>query len=138
MAKKIQQTCLDPYFSSFVESLAQTHMQRRALSNYRFQLRRFGRVLEAENVKPTSLTLELADCFARQVPFDRKNAVRIPNLVRRFVLHLIDIGVAIAPTVSAAQSAKDQLLDDLERFLLGQRGLSLSLGLPHQAVCRPF
>ncbi len=126
MAKKIQQTCLDPYFSSFVESLAQTHMQRRALSNYRFQLRRFGRVLEAENVKPTSLTLELADCFARQVPFDRKNAVRIPNLVRRFVLHLIDIGVAIAPTVSAAQSAKDQLLDDLERFLLGQRGLSLS------------
>ena len=126
MAKKIQQTCLDPYFSSFVESLAQTHMQRRALSNYRFQLRRFGRVLEAENVKPTSLTLELADCFARQVPFDRMNAVRIPNLVRRFVLHLIDIGVAIAPAVSAAQFGKDQLLDDLETFLLGQRGLSPS------------
>lgn len=126
MAKKIHTTCLDPYFGSFEESLAPTNMQRRALSNYRFQLRRFGRVLEAENVKPTSLTLELADRFARQVPFDRKNAVRIPNLVRRFVLHLIDIGVAIAPTVSAAQIAKDQLLDDLETFLLGQRGLSPS------------
>lgn len=126
MAKKIQTTCLDPYFSSFEESLAPTNMQRRALSNYRFQLRRFGRVLEAENVKPTSLTLERADHFARQVPFDRMNAVRIPNLVRRFVLHLIDIGVAIAPAVSAAQIAKDQLLDDLETFLLGQRGLSPS------------
>jgi site-specific recombinase XerD len=126
MAKKIQTTCLDPYFGSFEVSLAPTNMQRRALSNYRFQLRRFGRVLEAENVKPTSLTLELADHFARQVPFDRMNAVRIPNLVRRFVLHLIDIGVAIAPAVSAAQFGKDQLLDDLETFLLGQRGLSPS------------
>lgn len=126
MAKKIQTTCLDPYFSSFEESLAPTHMQRRALSNYRFQLRRFGRVLEAEGVTPTSLTLELADNLARQVPFDRKNAVRIPNLVRRFVLHLIDIGVAIPPPVSAAQIAKDRLLNDLERFLLGQRGLSPS------------
>ena len=124
MATKIQPTCLDLYFSSFEESLAPTNMQRRALSNYRFQLRRFGRVLEAENVKPTSLTLELADRLAQQVPFDRKNAVRIPNLVRRFVLHLIDIGVAIPPPVSDAQIAKDQLLDDLERFLLGQRGLS--------------
>jgi integrase/recombinase XerD len=126
MAKKIQTTCLDPYFSSFEESLAPTHMQRRALSNYRFQLRRFGRVLEAEGATPTSLTLELADNLARQVPFDRKNAVRIPNLVRRFVLHLIDIGVAIPPPVSAAQIAKDRLLNDLERFLLGQRGLSPS------------
>lgn len=126
MATKIQPTCLDPYFSSFEESLAPTNMQRRALSTYRFQLRRFGRVLEAENVDPTSLTLELADRLAQHVPFDRKNAVRIPNLVRRFVLHLIDIGVAIPPPVSAAQIAKDQLLEDLERFLLGQRGLSSS------------
>lgn len=126
MAKKIQPTCLDTYFSSFEESLASTHMQRRALSNYRFQLRRFGRVLEAHGVEPTSLTLEIADRLARQVPFDRVNAVRIPNLVRRFVLHLISIGVAIPPPVSAAQIAKDTLLDDLEGFLLGQRGLSPS------------
>ncbi|PTX41397.1 hypothetical protein, partial [Gemmobacter caeni] len=60
MAKKVQPTCLDPYISSFEESLAPTHMQRRALSNYRFQLRRFGRVLEAHGVEPTSLTLEIA------------------------------------------------------------------------------
>lgn len=126
MAKKIQPTCLDSYFRSFEESLAPTNMQRRALSNYRFQLRRFGRVLEAENVTPTALTLELADCLAQQVPFHRKNAVRIPNLVRRFVLHLIDIGVAIPPPISEAQIAKNQLLDDLERFLLVQRGLSAS------------
>ena len=85
-----------------------------------------GRVLDAEGVEPTSLTLELADRLARQVPFDRMNAVRIPNLVRRFVLHLISIGVAIPPPVSAAQIAKDKLLDDLEGFLLGQRGLSPS------------
>lgn len=126
MATKIQPTCLDPYFSSFENSLAPANMQHRALSTYRFQLRRFGRVLEAENVNPTSLTLELADRLAQQVPFDRKNAIRIPNLVRRFVLHLIDIGVAIPPAVSAAQIAKGQLLEDLERFLLGQRGLSSS------------
>lgn len=126
MAKKIQITSIDPYFSSFEESLATTHMQRRALSNYRFQLRRFGRVLEAEGVEPASLTLELADRLARQVPFDRMNAVRIPNLVRRFVLHLISIGVAIPPPESSAQIAKDKLLGDLERFLLGQRGLSPS------------
>jgi hypothetical protein len=122
----MQPTCLDTYFSSFEESLAPTHMQRRALSNYRFQLRRFGRVLEADGVGSTSLTLEIADRLARQVPFDRVNAVRIPNLVRRFVLHLISIGVAIPPPVCAAQTAKDKLLDDLERFLLGQRGLSPS------------
>ena len=68
MANRIQPTCLDTYFSSFEESLASTHMQRRALSNYRFQLRRFGRVLEAYGVEPTSLTLEIADRLARQVP----------------------------------------------------------------------
>ena len=117
MATKIQLTCLDRYFSSFEASLAPMNFQRKALSNYRFQLRRFGRVLEAENVKPLSLTLELADRLAQRVPFHRKNAVRIPNLVRRFVLHLIEIGVAIPPPISAAQIAKDHLLNDLETFL---------------------
>lgn len=126
MATKIQLTCLDRYFSSFEASLAPMNFQRKALSNYRFQLRRFGRVLEAENVKPLSLTLELADRLAQRVPFHRKNAVRIPNLVRRFVLHLIETGVAIPPPISAAQIAKDHLLNDLETFLLGQRGLSTS------------
>ena len=57
MATKIQLTCLDRYFSSFEASLAPMNFQRKALSNYRFQLRRFGRVLEAENVKPLSLSL---------------------------------------------------------------------------------
>ena len=52
----VQPTCLDPYFGSFEESLAPQNYQRRALSNYRFQLRRFGRVMEAEGVEPSALT----------------------------------------------------------------------------------
>jgi integrase/recombinase XerD len=122
----VQPTCLDPYFGSFEERLSPQNYQRRALLNYRFQLRRFGRVMEAEGVEASALTLELADELAQRVPFHRKNAIRIPNLVRRFVCHLIEIGIVAAPPVSAAQVARDELLSDLEVFLLRQRGLSPS------------
>lgn len=120
----VQPTCLDQYFGSFEQSFSPQNYQRRAVSNYRFLLRRFGRVMEAEGIAPSALTLELANELAQRVPFHRKNAIRIPNLVRRFVRHLIEIGVVAAPPVSAAQVARDELMSELEAFLLGQRGLS--------------
>ena len=126
MGVTVQPTCLDQYFASFEQSLAPQSYKRAALSNYRFHLRRFGRVLEAEGVSPSTLTLEIADELARRVPFHRLNAVKIPNLVRRFVLHLIEIGVVAAPPLSATKVARDALLNDLELFLRGQRGLAPS------------
>lgn len=123
MGVKVQPTCLDSYFGSFEESLAPQSFQRRPLLNYLFLLRRFGRVMEAEGVEPSALTLELADDLAQRVPFHRKNAIKVPNLVRRFVFHLIEIGVVAAPPVSAAQVVRDELFRDFEEFLLRQRGL---------------
>jgi site-specific recombinase XerD len=120
----VQPTCLDKYFGSFEQSLAPQNYQRRALSLYRYQLRRFGRVIEAEGISPSALTLELADELAKRVPFRDNNKIRIANLVRRFMRHLIEIGVVATPPVTAAQLARNELLSDLESYLLGQRGLS--------------
>jgi hypothetical protein len=41
-----QATCLDPYFASFEESLSSRNYKPETLKNYRYLLRRFGRLLD--------------------------------------------------------------------------------------------
>jgi integrase/recombinase XerD len=40
-----QTTCLDRYFASFEESLSSRNYKPETLTNYRYLLRRFGRLL---------------------------------------------------------------------------------------------
>ena len=99
-----QTTCLDPYFSSFEESLSSRNYKPETLKNYRYLLRRFGRLLEAEDIAPSALTPDLAVELGRRLPTTPKSQIKIPNL--------------------AAQAERNELLSNFESYLLRQRGLS--------------
>ena len=119
-----QTTCLDPYFASFEESLSSRNYKPATLENYRYLLRRFGRLLEAEGIAPSALTPDLAVELGRRLPTTPKSQIKIPNLARLFVAHLIEIGVATRPPLTPAQAERAELMSNFETNLLRQRGLS--------------
>ena len=92
-----QTTCLDPYFASFEESLSSRNYKPETLRDYRYLLRRFGRLLDIEGIAPSALTPGLAIELGRRLPTTPKSQIKIPNLARLFVAHLIEIGVATRP-----------------------------------------
>jgi site-specific recombinase XerD len=119
-----QITCLDPYLSSFEESLASKNYKPATLENYRYLLQRFGRLLEAKGIVPSALTPDLAAELGKQLPVAPKSTIKIPNLARRFVEHLIEIGVAPRRQLTAVEAERAELLANFETYLLRQRGLS--------------
>ena len=119
-----QTTCLDRYFASFEESLSSRNYKPETPTNYRYLLRRFGRLLEAERIAPSELTPDLAVALGRRLPTTPKSQIKVPNLARLFVAHLIEIGVATRPPLAPAQAERHELLDNFETYLLRQRGLS--------------
>lgn len=116
--------CLDPYFASFERSLASKNYKPETLTNYRYLLRRFGRLLEAEGIAPSALTPDLAVALGRRLPITPKSQIKVPNLARLFVAHLMEIGVATRPLLTPAQAERHELLSNFETYLLRQRGLS--------------
>ncbi len=119
-----QPTCLDPFFASFEQSLSSKSYKPATLENYRYLLRRLGHLLDNQGIAPSSLSTELAVELARQLPASPKAQVKVPNLARLFVEHLIEIGVATRAQLTAAQAERQELLRDLETYLERQRGLS--------------
>ena len=80
-----QTTSLDPYFASFEDSLSAKNYKPDTLANYRYLLRRFGRLLETEGIAPSALTPELAVELGRRLPVTPKSQIKVPNLARLFV-----------------------------------------------------
>lgn len=119
-----QPTCLDPYFVSFEESLTSKSYKPATLENYRYLLRRFGHLLDAEGIAPSALTLDLAVELGRRLPTTPKSQIKVPNLARLFVAHLIEIGVTTRPPLTPAQAERTDLLSKFETYLHRQRGLS--------------
>lgn len=117
-------TCLEPYLASFEESLSARSYKSATLENYRCLLRRFGQLLEDEGVAPSGLTTEVAVELGRRLPTTPKGQIKVPNLARLFVAHLIEIGVAPRPPLTPAQAERGELLGNFETYLLQQRGLS--------------
>ncbi|MGX9948303.1 tyrosine-type recombinase/integrase [Bradyrhizobium denitrificans] len=119
-----QTTCLDPYLVSFEESLSSRNYKPETLTNYRYLLRRFGRLLDAEGIAPSALTPDFAVELGRRLPATPKSQIKVPNLARLFVAHLIEIGVATRPPLTPAQAERCELLGNFETYLIRQRGLS--------------
>lgn len=117
-------TCIDCYFESFEKSLSSRNYKPATLNNYRCLLRRFGRLLDVEGIAPSALTPDLAVELGQRLPATPKSQVKVPNLARLFVAHLIEIGVATQPPLTPAQAERAELLGDFETYLVRQRGLS--------------
>ena len=116
--------CLDCYIGSFEESLSAKNYKPVTLENYRHNLRRLGRLMEIEGIAPSDLTAELAFELGLRLPMAPKAQIKLPNLARRFLQYLIEIGVAERPPLTAAEAERHELLGNLEIYLLRQRGLS--------------
>ncbi|WP_297804943.1 hypothetical protein [uncultured Brevundimonas sp.] len=117
-------TCIDCYLETFEKSLSFRKYKPSTLDNYRCLLRPFGRLLDAEGITPSALTPDLAVELGQRLPATPKSQVKIPNLARLFVTHLIEIGVATRPPLTPAQAERTELLGNFETYLVRQRGLS--------------
>jgi len=119
-----QHTCIDSYLDSFAESFAASNYKARTIKVYREHVRKLGRLMDAEGIAPSALTLDDAERLGRTVPRKRGQTICPHNLARRFAAHLIDIGVAQPVPLTEAQVALAALLTDFETYLVKQRGLS--------------
>lgn len=72
-----QPTCLDPFFTSFEESLLSRNYKPETLKKYRYLLRRFGHLLETEGIVPSALTPDLAVELGRRLPTTPKSQIKI-------------------------------------------------------------
>jgi integrase/recombinase XerD len=118
------QTCVDPYLDSFIASLAAADYKPATISDYRSIIRKIGRLMDAEGVTPSALTLDEAERLGRMVPRKHGRTRHPHTLARRFSQYLIDIGAARAAPPSEAQVARTALLANFETYLINQRGVS--------------
>lgn len=81
-------------------------------------------MLDAEGIAPPALTPDLAVEMGQRLPATPKSQVKMPNLAKLFVPHLIEIGVATKPPLAPTQAEHAELLGNFETYLLRQRGLS--------------
>ncbi len=58
------------------------------------------------------------------MPTTPKSQIKIHSLAKRFVEHLIEIGVVAQPPLTAAQAERAELPAGFETYLIRQRGLS--------------
>lgn len=101
-----QTNCLAPFFASFEDSLSSRNYRPNTLANYRRLLWHFGRLLETESIAPSALTPELAVELGRRLPITQKSQIKVSNLARLFVAHLVEIGVAARPPLTPAQAER--------------------------------
>jgi integrase/recombinase XerD len=122
--KESADTCLDRYIESFQERLTARNYKVGTIKTYRVLVRRLGRIMAERGIRPEDLTVELAADLVHCEERNKREPHKYANIARRFVGHLVEIGVASAPLPTAKQIARQALRRDYEDYLRGQRGLS--------------
>lgn len=123
-------TCVEPYLAAFEQTYAAENYKAQTIVVYRRLARIFGAVLDEAGIAPSSVTLDCVEPLTRDLPRERRNSIRLDTIARRFVQHLVDIGVAQPVPLTGAQIARAALLADFETYLVKQRGLS-PRSIPH-------
>ncbi len=118
------ETCVEPYLAAFEQTYAAENYTARTIVTYRCLTRRFGALLDEAGIAPSSVTLDCVEPLTCNLPRMRKNTIRLDTIARRFVQHLVDIGVAQPVPLTEAEIARAALLADFETYLVKQRGLS--------------
>jgi len=117
-------TCLDPYIESFEDRLRERNYTPGTIKTYRVLVRRLAMMMEARGIVPASLTVERAAELVRGEERKAREPHKCANIARRFAQHLIDLGVASAPSPTPQQIAREKLRRSYEDYLHRQRGLS--------------
>ena len=118
------ETCVEPYLAAFEQTYAAENYTARTIVTYRCLTRKFGALLDEAGIAPSSVTLDCVEPLTCNLPRMRKNTIRLDTIARRFVQHLVDIGVAQPVPLTEAEIARAALLADFETYLVKQRGLS--------------
>jgi integrase/recombinase XerD len=63
-----QYTCIEPYLDSFIESFAAANYKAGTIKTYCHLVQNLGRLMDAEGVEPSALTLDQAERLGRMVP----------------------------------------------------------------------
>ena len=94
-------TSLDPYIKSFEDGLTKRQYTRGTIKTYRVLVRRFATLAQERGVRPEQLTVELATALigGRRVRGQHGTG----HVARQFVEHLIEIGIAAAPSPTPKQ-----------------------------------
>jgi len=117
-------TCLDPYIESFESGLRARSYAAGTIKSYRALIRHLAMMMEAGGVAPSLLTVERAAELVRGEERKAREPHKYANIARRFVAHLIDLGVTSAPPPTPRQIAREKLRQGYEDYLHRQRGLS--------------
>lgn len=129
MSKNLE-TCVEPHLLAFEQTYAAENYKTRTIVAYRCLTRKFGALLDEAGIAPSCVTLDCVEPLTRDLPRVRKNTIRLETIARRFVQHLVDIGVAQPVPLTEAEIARAALLADFETYLVKQRGLS-PRSIPH-------
>jgi integrase/recombinase XerD len=116
-------TCLDPHIPSFDASLRSKNFKQGTIRQYRMSIRRLASWMESADVPLDQMTPNIAAELVRDEDRDPRRPTWNQNLARRFVQHLIRIGVVPKPVATPQESARAELRACFEDYLLNQRGL---------------
>jgi integrase/recombinase XerD len=115
-------TSLDPYIKSFEDSLTKRRHTRGTIRMYRVFVRRFAMLVQKRGIRPEQLTVKRAT----ELVSDKRVRAQhgSGHVARKFVEHLIEIGVAAAPSPAPKQINRANLRREFEDYLRRDRGLS--------------
>jgi integrase/recombinase XerD len=115
---------LDRYIESYLDRLTERNYTAGTIKGHRVLTRRLATIMAECGIRPEDLTVELATKLMQGEERSRREPRKSANIARRFVEHLIEIGVATAPPPTPKQVAREALRRDYEDYLRRQRGLS--------------
>ncbi|GLV27419.1 tyrosine-type recombinase/integrase [Sphingobium sp. Cam5-1] len=117
---------LNRHIDTFIALLTAKNYKPQTIAAYRNLLQRLVSSIEAAGISPRDLTVEQAADLVRGDERNRREPNKCQNIARRFVVHLIDSGVAPTPVRTPEQIAREALRLDYEDYLVRQRGVSRS------------
>src|SRR5215471_6605798 len=117
-------TFLDQYIASFEERLTARNYKAGTIKIHRVLIRRLAMIMAKRGIRPEDLTVELAAKLVQGEERKKREPHKCANIARRFVEHLVELGVATATPLTAKQIARQTLRRDYEDYLHRQLGLS--------------
>jgi site-specific recombinase XerD len=115
-------TSFDPYIKSFEDSLTKRRYTRGTITTYRVFVRRFTILVQRRGIDPEQLTVKRATELTSDKRVRRRHGSG--HVARKFVEHLIEIGVVAAPSPAPKQIDRANLQREFEDYLRRDRGLS--------------